>query len=267
MKRPPIFSRNDRPSPAFLVPVLSVLILLLAGARAQAGETVVAVAANFTDTARELAQMFEARTDHQVTLSFGSTGKLYAQIANGAPFDVFLAGDAERPELAVSAGLAVAGTRFTYAEGKLVLWSLEPALVEQGRRYLAEASPERLAIANPVTAPYGLAAQQVMQRLGVWQRLEPRLVRGESIAQTFQFVATANAEAGFVALAQLRGWSGAMGSAWEVPQALYDPVVQQAVLLNRGRDNDAARAWLAFLREAEAVAVIESYGYGVPAGQ
>lgn len=261
LRRPPISSRNSPPWPV----LACVFILLFPSARAQAEQARVAVAGNFIGTVEELAAAFEAGSHHRVTFSFGSTGKLYGQIAHGAPFDALLAADAERPRRAVDAGLAVAGTRFTYAEGKLALWSLEPALVEQGERYLAQARPERLAIANPATAPYGLAAQQVMEQLGVWQRLEPRLVRGESIAQAFQFVATGNAEAGFVAVAQLRSRRDLTGSTWVVPENLYQPIAQQAVLLTRGRDNPAARAWLAFLRSPEAVAIIENSGYGVPA--
>lgn len=261
LRKPPTFSRNNSGST-----LAWALILLLVAAPARAGEALVAVAANFTEPARELAAAFQARTGHQITLSFGSTGKLYAQIVNGAPFDAYLAADAARPEKALAEGLAVTGSRFTYARGKLALWSLEPGLVEQGQRYLAQARPERLAIANPATAPYGLAAQQVMENLGAWGRLQPSLVRGESIAQAFQFVATGNAEAGFVAVAQLRSWQGLTGSAWIVPESLYLPIEQQAVLLVRGRNNPAATAWLAYLREPEAVALIENYGYGVSAG-
>ena len=223
----------------------------------------VAVAANFATAARALAQEFEARTDHTVRMSFGSTGKLYAQIENGAPYEVFLAADMERPLLAVKAGLADPDSRFTYAVGRLVLWSPQPGLFEDGQRYLEEADFHRLAIANPKTAPYGLAAFQTLNRLDLWAGLSPKLVRGESIAQTFQFVATGNVEAGFIALAQLWDWGGAAGTAWPVPEDLYEPLTQQAVLLQKGRDNPVARAWLQFLRAPEAVAIIDQYGYGV----
>ncbi|XKG35869.1 molybdate ABC transporter substrate-binding protein [Marinobacter sp.] len=230
---------------------------------AQAGGAMVAVAANFTTAARELAREFEARTDHTVKMSFGSTGKLYAQIANGAPYEVFLAGDTERPALAVKAGLADPDSRFTYATGRLVLWSPRSHLFEDGESYLREADFQRLAIGNPATAPYGLAAFQALSRLNLWADLSPKLVRGESIAQTFQFVATGNVETGFVALAQLQEWSGESGTTWAVPEHLHEPIAQQAVLLHKGLHSHAARAWLEFLRSPEALAIIEQYGYGV----
>lgn len=228
-----------------------------------AGTATVAVAANFTDATRDIVPLFEKATGHTVKVSFGSTGKLYTQIENGAPFDVFLAADIKRPDKAERKGLAVTGTRFTYAKGKLALWSAKPDRFKNGGSYLKSGDFERVAIANPKTAPYGLAAQQVMEHLGVLPKLQGKLVQGESIAQTFQFLVSGNAEIGFVALSQVRAWKRGKGSAWEIPEQDYAPIEQQAVLLKRGADNPAARAFLKFLRGPEARTVITHYGYGV----
>ena len=249
-----------------LHPTLRLLLplLLFWSAAADAGEVKVAVAANFTDAAREIAGRFERWSGHTAKVSYGSSGKLYAQIEHGAPFEVLLAADAERPAKAEAEGLAVPGSRFTYAEGRLVLWSAAADRFEDGGAYLNGGAFRRAAIANPKTAPYGAAARQVLERLGLWGRLSDRLVRGDSIAQAFQFTATGNAEAGLVALSQVKGWRGEPGSLWVIPASYYDPIAQQAVLLKRGEENPAARAFLAFLRGAEARAVIAGYGYGVP---
>jgi len=230
---------------------------------AWAGTATIAVAANFTDATRDIVPLFEKASGHTVKVSYGSTGKLYAQIENGAPFDVFLAADIKRPSKAEKIGLAVKGTRFTYAKGKLVLWSATPGrFVDGGGAFLKTGGLRRTAIANPKTAPYGLAAKQVMEHLGLWKTLQPTLVQGDSIAQTFQFVATGNAEVGFVALSQVLAWPG-KGTSWEIPEADYAPIAQQAVLLKRGRDNPAAQAFLEFLKGPAARAVITRYGYGV----
>jgi molybdate transport system substrate-binding protein len=251
----------------------AVTALAIAGGQAPslaAAEVRVAVAANFTAPCEEIARAFEKASRHHVAVSSGSTGKLAAQIQNGAPFEVLLAADAERPALLEKDGTAVAGSRFTYALGRLVLWSPDPALVDGGGKVLASGSFRHLAIANPKLAPYGAAAEQVLNGLGLWQRLEPRLVQGEDIGQTYQFVASGAAELGFVALSQIRaaasGDAGAKvkGSQWIVPEASYRPIGQQAVLLARGKDNPAARAFLDFLKGAEARSVIERYGYGLP---
>ena len=230
-------------------------------APALAGEVSLGVAANFTDTTRALSARFEADTGHRVSASFGSTGKLYAQIRHGAPYDVFMAADALRPSLLEREGAAVAGTRFTYARGRLVLWSPVPSAFENAESYLARQPFARLAIANPKTAPYGLAAQQVLEHLGHWQDLQPKLVRGDSIAQTFQFVVSRNAQAGFVALSQVQAWQAESGSQWLVPQAYYQPIDQQVILLNRGAGNDAALAWMDFLKSEPARAIIRGTGY------
>ena len=238
---------------------LCVLFSFASGAIA--GEVSIGVAANFTDTTRELTRHFEAETGHRVSASFGSTGKLYAQIRNGAPFDVFMAADVLRPELIEEAQAGVNGARFTYARGKLVLWSPTPDAFEDAPRYLEQQPFARLAIANPKTAPYGLAAQQVLEHIGQWQPLQPKLVRGDSIAQTFQFVVSRNAQAGFVAASQVKVWDEDAGTLWQVPQAYYQPIDQQAILLNRGASNEAARAWMDFLKSDTAIGIIRSYGY------
>ncbi|WP_373001519.1 molybdate ABC transporter substrate-binding protein [Marinobacter sp.] len=244
--------------------MLRALALLLSGIAttgAVAGEVSIGVAANFTDTTRELAEQFEAETGHRVSASFGSTGKLYAQIRNGAPFDVFMAADERRPALIEKEGLGVPGSRFTYARGKLVLWSPTPNAFEKAKDYLAQQPFARLSMANPKTAPYGLAARQVLEHLGHWEALQAKLVRGESIAQAFQFVVSRNAQAGFLALSQVESWSDDEGTLWHVPQAYYQPIDQQAILLERGAGKEAATAWMDFLKSETATAIIRGYGY------
>lgn len=239
----------------------SFVALALAGAPvARAGEVHVAVATNFAKTARALAGAFAAETGHRAVVSDGSTGKLYAQIVNGAPFEVFLAADAERPRRLEAEGRAVAGTRFPYALGRLVLWSPDAARIT-GADALEREDFRRLAIASPELAPYGAAARALLEQLGLWEHLQRRLVRGEDVGQAFQFVATGNAELGLVALSQV---SGRGGSQWIVPPDRYPPIEQQAVLLAPGRSDPAARAFLDFLRGDAARAQIERAGYGVP---
>jgi len=226
-----------------------------------ADEVRVAVAANFADTLKALAAAYEAETSHTVVAILGSTGKHYAQIRNGAPFDVFLAADAERPKRLEEERLAVPGSRFTYALGRLVLWSPRKGFVDSKGDVLRTGRFRRLAIANPKLAPYGVAARQTLEALGLWTTLEARLVRGEDIGQAFQFVASGNAELGFVARSQIQNAQGRIaGSCWDVPPALHKPIEQQAVLL---KNTPAARAFLAFLRGPRARAIIERRGYGV----
>ena len=244
-------------------PALTVLaagaLALGAVAPAQAAETNVAVAANFTDAAKEIAQAFKDKTGDEAVLSFGSTGQLYTQISQAAPFEVFLAADDERPKKAVAEGLAVPGSRFTYATGKIVLWSTDPKLV-QGAATLEHGEFARIAIANPAAAPYGAAAVQAMRALKVYEHLEPRIVQGNNIAQTYQFVATGNAELGFVALSQVA--NATEGSRWIVPGDLYDTIRQDAVLLKKGADSKAANRFIAFLKGPEAARIMQRYGYG-----
>jgi molybdate transport system substrate-binding protein len=217
----------------------------------------IAVAANFTAPARELAAAFKQQTGHKPVLSFGASGQFTAQISQAAPFDVFLSADTERPLNLIKDGLAVADSRFTYAVGKLVLWSRDQR-ADAGETTLRQPF-QKLAIANPAAAPYGGAALDVLRNLGLLEALGPRIVQGNSIAQTFQFVETGNAELGFIALSQLAGRSD--GGRWLVPSHLHAPLQQDAVLLTRGKDNKAAIAFMNFLKSAEARALITRFGY------
>ena len=230
----------------------------LAG-RAAAADVQVAVAANVTEPAKEIAAAFKARTGQAVVLVFGSSGAFYTQITQGAPFEVFLSADAERPTKAEQEGLAAPGTRFTYAVGRLVLYSKTPGLVDAEGAVLASGRFDKLAIADPAAAPYGLAAVQTLKTLKLYDRLQPKIVQGASIAQAYQYVATGAAELGFVALSQVVSAPG--GSRWLVPEADHAPIEQQAVLLKTGANDPAARAFLAFLKSPAAVAIIKRYGY------
>ena len=249
------------------------LLLALAGwllsFATQAGEVLVAVAANFTAPIQKVEQAFEQDTGHKVQLAFGATGKFYAQIKNGAPFAVLLAADDETPARLEKEGLAVAGTRFTYATGRLALWSKQANLVDDKGEVLRSNRFEKLgvqkiAIADPKLAPYGAAAMEVIQHLGVQASVVPKLVQGESIGQTYQFVSTENAQLGFVALSQV-SFDGRVtqGSAWVVPQHMHTPLKQDAVLLNAGKDNAAAQALLKYLQGDKAKAIIRQYGYAL----
>ena len=245
-----------------VIAVAAAVCAWLAAGPALAAEVKVAVAANFTDPAKAIAARFKARTGHDATLSFGSSGQFYTQIANGAPFGVFLSADRERPEKAEAEGLGVVGSRFTYAVGRLVLYSKTPGLVDGKGAVLKTARFQKIAIADPKTAPYGLAAVETMRKLGVDQALAPRLVQGTSITQAYQFVDTGAAELGFVALSQVAGRKG--GSRWTVPANNHTPIDQQAVLLKTAAGDPAAAAFMAFLKGAEAKAIVRKYGYEVP---
>jgi molybdate transport system substrate-binding protein len=236
--------------------------LLALSAPVRADQLRLAVASNFRSAMQAVAAQFEQRSQGRVTLIFGSTGKQFAQVRNGAPFDAFFAADAERPSRLEAEGRIVPGSRFTYAIGALVLWSPRADLVDPEGLVLDSDRFDHLAMANPDLAPYGAAAREVLRSLGLWQRLEPRVVRGENIAQAYQFVVSGNAQLGFVARSQLV-FPGAepRGSAWQPPQSLYPRIEQQAVLL---RDTNAARAFMAFMRSDEARALIGAYGYDLP---
>jgi molybdate transport system substrate-binding protein len=229
---------------------------------ALAGQTHVAVAANFTDAARDIAAAFKQATGHEAVLSFGSTGQLYNQITQDAPFQILLSADEERPKKLADEGLGVPESRFTYAIGKLVLWSKSRDLV-RGEETLRAGSFAKLAIANPTAAPYGAAAIETLKALGLYDALRSKIVQGNNIAQAFAFIDTGNAELGFIALSQVVGNAG--GSRWLVPQDLYTPIRQDAVLLRKGASNPAAAAFIAFLKGAAARAIIDSYGYAVEA--
>jgi molybdate transport system substrate-binding protein len=238
--------------------VVGMAAWVLTSTSLPAAQTNVAVAANFTDAAKEIATVFRQKTGHEAVLSFGSSGQFQTQITQGAPFQVFLSADDIRPRKLVEDGLAVTDSRFTYAIGKLVLWSKSPGFVK-GEETLRSGAFAKLSICNPIAAPYGAAAVAAMKSLKLYETLQPRLVEGATITQAYQFVETGNAELGFVALSQLT--VNDAGSRWVVPQELYDPIRQDAVLLKGGADNEAARAFIQFLRGPEARAIIEKYGY------
>lgn len=244
------------------LPYVLILMTSLLTAPALADEVQVAVAANFTAPMQKIALEFERDTAHKLRLTFGASGKFFTQIANGAPFEVFLSADDETPARLEKVGHAVAGSRFTYAIGRLALWSARPDKVDAKGDVLQKNDVRHLAIANPKTAPYGTAAIEVLQNMTLLSALQSKFVQGENIAQTYQFVASGNAEIGFVALSQI--WQDGrinQGSAWIVPSDRHQPIRQDAVLLNRGRDKPAATALLAYLRGEKAKAIIKSCGY------
>ena len=227
--------------------------------RAAAGEVSVAVAANFVEPAKAVAEAFHTLTGHTAVISPGASGQLFTQITHGAPFEVFLSADAERPQALVAGGYAVAQSRFTYAVGRLALYSATPGLVDGNGLVLKRTDLRAVAIADPTLAPYGLAAEETMRKLGVYDALRPKIVKGASIAQAYQFVATGAAEIGFVAQSQIVTVKG--GSRWLVPEALHTPIEQQAVLLKAGANDPAARRFLDFLKSPTARTIIARYGY------
>ena len=238
--------------------------LLFAASTAQADAVQIAVAANFTAPAKLLAAAFEQDSGHKAQLAFGGTGKFYAQIRNGAPFEVLLAADDTTPAKLEAEGAAVAGSRYTYAVGRLVLWSAQPGYVDDQGAVLAKGDFKHLAIANPKLAPYGAATIEALTALKRLDAVQAKFVQGENIAQTHQFVASGNAELGFVALSQVMQDSRiASGSAWIVPAGLHQAIRQDAVLLEKGRGKPAAEAWLKFLRNQKAKAIIKSFGYEI----
>ncbi|MGH6944838.1 MAG: molybdate ABC transporter substrate-binding protein [Geminicoccaceae bacterium] len=234
-------------------------------AQASAAEATVATAANFAAPVEKLSELFKNETGHEIAVVIGSTGQLYAQITNGAPFDVLLAADQERPKRLADEGQGEASSLFTYAIGRLALWSSDPDVIaKDGTSTLRAGDFRHLAIAKPELAPYGAAAQQTLEALGLWDRVQDKIVQGENIGQTFQMVATGNAELGFVALSYvLDPGNTTPGSRWDVPVELYAPIRQDAILLKHGASNEAARAWLTFLRSPQALEVIQGFGYGV----
>jgi molybdate transport system substrate-binding protein len=239
---------------------LGIATWVLTSTNLPAAQTNVAVAANFTEAAKEIAAAFKAKTGHEAVLSFGATGQFYTQITQGAPFQVLLSADDARPKQLVDDGLAVPDSRFTYAIGKLVLWSKTPGFVK-GEETLKTASFAKLSVCNPIAAPYGAAAVETIKSLKLMDQLQPKLVEGATITQAYQFVETGNAELGFVALSQLIGRD--TGSRWLVPQELYSPIRQDAVLLKNGASNEAATGFVTFLKGPEARAIIEKYGYAL----
>lgn len=232
---------------------------------AHAQDTLVAVAANFAEVIDELKPLFEKSSGHKLVSTTGSTGKLYAQIKAGAPFHIMLSADAATPERMEQEKLGVAGTRFTYAIGKLTLWSVDPKRIgSDGEAALKAADVRHIAIANPDLAPYGIAARETLQSLKLWDEVQSKIVMGQNIGQVHSMTATGNAQLGFVALsAVLSPRATEKGSRWDIPQKLFTPIKQYAILLNPGRDNAAATAFLKFLKSPEAHAVIERFGYGL----
>ncbi len=238
---------------------------ILLSVSAQAAEVKVAVAANFAQPMKDIAAEFEKDTGHKLAITQGATGKFYAQITNGAPFEVFLSADDEAPAKLVKEGKAVTGTQFTYAIGRLVLWSPDEKLVDQGGAVLKTDRFKYISIANAKVAPYGRAAVQTMQKLGVLSAIEPRVVQGESITQTHQFVTTGNAQLGFVALSQV--WENnriKSGSGWIVPEDMHEQLRQDIVLLNPGKESSAANALVNYLKSDKAKKIVERYGYKLP---
>jgi molybdate transport system substrate-binding protein len=229
---------------------------------AQANEVQVAVASNFTAPIQAIARDFEKDTGHKLIAAYGATGQFYTQIKNGAPFEVFLAADDTTPARLESEGDTVEGSRFTYAVGTLALWSAKNDYVDAKGQVLRDNAFQHLSIANPKAAPYGLAATQVLDKLGLGGQVKDKIVEGQNITQAYQFVSTGNAELGFVALSQVfKDGKLASGSAWIVPAELHDPIKQDAVILSKGRDNPAAKALMDFLKGPKAAAIIQAYGY------
>lgn len=238
--------------------------LCLLALRADAGEVRAAVAANFSVPVQKIAEQFEADTGHTVKLSFGGTGKLYSQIKAGAPFDLLLAADDTTPEKIGKEGLGNPASRFTYAIGKLVLWSRKPGYVD-AKGHVLQGSFDKLAIANPKLAPYGMAARETLESLGLWSAVQGRIVMGESISQTQQFAGTGNADLAFIALSQtLKDGKSVEGSRWLVPRHLYNPIRQDAIVLTSVRDKAATEDFMQYLRAAKYVAIIKGFGYDLP---
>ena len=242
----------------------SLTLALTIMGTAHAGEVQVAVAANFAGPMEKLAADFGRDTGHKAIVASGATGKFYAQIRNGAPFEVLLAADDETPARLEAEGHVVAGSRFTYATGRLVLWSARDGVVDSGGNVLKTGAYRHLSIANPKTAPYGAAAIATLRKLGLYETVQPRIVQGENIAQAWQFASTGNAELGFVAQAQVwRDGKFTSGSGWIVPATMHAPIRQDAALLAKGARNPAAQALLRYLRSDKAKALVRSFGYEV----
>jgi molybdate transport system substrate-binding protein len=251
-------TRASRFAPACLASLLAVFAI---GA-VQADEVQVAVAANFTAPIQAIAADFEKDTGHKLVAAYGATGQFYTQIKNGAPFEVFLSADDTTPEKLEKEGDTVKGSRFTYAIGTLALWSAKEGYVDAKGEVLKNNEYQHLSIANPKAAPYGLAATQVLEKLKLTEATKAKIVEGQNITQAYQFVSTGNAELGFVALSQIyKDGKVSSGSAWIVPASLHDPIKQDAVILNKGKDNAAAKALVEYLKGPKAAAVIKSYGY------
>jgi molybdate transport system substrate-binding protein len=245
--------------------VALAMLFIFVAVKANAGEVNIAVAANFTAPAKQIAAQFEKETGNTVKLSFGPTGKFYSQIKEGAPYDVLLAADEKTPKKIEQENLAVANTGFVYALGKLVLWSAKAGYVDTKGEVLGNGNYNKLSYADPKLAPYGLAAQETLQKLNLWDKVQSKLVTGESITQAYQFAATENAELAFIALSQItQDGKVTEGSWWIVPVGLYSPIKQVAVQLSAAKDKSTAQAFLVYLKSEKARAIIRSFGYGLP---
>jgi molybdate transport system substrate-binding protein len=245
--------------------VAVALLFSIVTCSANAAEVSAAVAANFTVPAQQIAALFKKETGNTVKFSFGSTGKFYSQIKEGAPFDILLAADEKTPKKMEQEGLAVANTGFVYAIGKLVLWSAQAGYVDSKGEVLSKGNYNKLSYAEPKMAPYGLAAQEVLQKLNLWDKVQSKLVTGESITQAYQFAATGNAELSFIALSQIvKDGKVTEGSWWIVPADLYSPIKQSAIQLSAAKDKAASQAFLEFMKSEKALAIIRGFGYGLP---
>lgn len=247
-----------------LLPVITLALYLSVPASARAGEALIAVAANFAGAAEAIGKAFTADTGHKATFTTGSTGKLFAQISEGAPFDALLSADAKTPQKIEAEGNGVAGSRFTYAIGRLALWSVDAGRIgADPKAALSDPATLKVAIANPDLAPYGVAARQALQAMGLWDAVQPKIVMGENIGQAFAMAQSGAAQLGFVALSAVKNpEKPAGGSLFEVPQEWFDPIRQDAILLTKGENNEAAKAFLEFLRGPKAREIAASFGYG-----
>ncbi|MFM2478131.1 molybdate ABC transporter substrate-binding protein [Celerinatantimonas sp. MCCC 1A17872] len=244
--------------------IVTALTLAASTAMAHADEVKVAVAANFYKPLQVLAKDYQQTSSDKVVLSVGSTGKLYAQIVNGAPFDIFLAADQKRPQKLVKADAAVAKSEFTYAKGRLAFWSKQSGLIDSSDSYLKAGKFNKLAIANPKAAPYGAASVETLKKLGLYSKLKDKIVYGQNIGQTYSYVNYGNVKQGFVALSQVyRDGKLSAGSGWIVPNSYYHAIRQDAVLLSKSADNQAAQKFLAYLQSPKAKKIIRSFGYDV----
>lgn len=245
--------------------VAAAVLLVLSSSPVCAGEVRVAVASNFSAPVERIAALFQKESGHAVKVSLGSSGKFYSQIRGGAPFDVLLAADESTPKRLVQEGLADGGSRFTYAVGRLVLWSAQPGFVDDKGAVLNRGNFEKLAIADPKLAPYGVAAKETLEKLVMWNAMQRKLVKGENITQTRQFVATENAELGFIALSQImHDGKASGGSWWLVPAEMHKPIRQGAVMLAAAKDKEASQAFLEFLKGKKAAAIMHGFGYESP---
>jgi molybdate transport system substrate-binding protein len=224
----------------------------------QAGDVKVAVSSNFATTLEKISEAFTKETGHKLVISSGATGKIYAQIREGAPFEVLLSADQTTPMKLITDNLAVEETQFTFAVGRLVLWSLKDKFVDDEGAVIKTSSVNHIAIANPKLAPYGVAAKEYLEKVGIWKIVEAKIVYGENISQTYQFVSTGNAEVGFIAMSQIMDTKG---SYWVVPESQYSPLKHDVILLNKGKTNPIAKKFLEFLKDRKVKAIISKFGY------